>query len=193
MKAEVLDSNHYDQQLSDAELVLALSRGDEQALASLYDRYGATLFGLLFRILKSRVEAEDILQEVFLYLWQHAKDFDEKRGRVFTWLVTISHSRAIDRLRAINSRDRTVIRAAEEPNKDFSDPSDDAIRLEQKARILGALERVPEGERQVLLLAYFDGLSQTEIAARTGAPLGTVKTRTRAGLRKLQTYLLENT
>lgn len=88
----------------DAELVHAVARGDERALASLYDHYSPILFGLLLRILKDRPEAEDVLQEVFLQIWQRASSFDAERGRPFTWLVTLARSRAIDRLRSVRSR-----------------------------------------------------------------------------------------
>src|ERR1043166_2110311 len=95
---------------SDAEeaaLVRAVARGDERAFAALYDRYSSILFGLLLRILHSRAEAEDVLQEVFLQVWQQAHSFDAARGRAFTWLVTLARSRAIDRLRALDSRQRS--------------------------------------------------------------------------------------
>src|SRR3977135_2042134 len=95
-------------EVSDVELLHAVARGDEAALARLYDGYRVILFGLLVRILSSREEAEDILQDVFIQVWQRAKDFDEKRGRPFTWLVTLARSRAIDRLRQLGARDRVA-------------------------------------------------------------------------------------
>lgn len=173
------------------ELVRAIAQGDEQAFASLYRRYNSTLFGFLIRILNNPPEAEDVLQEVFVYVWQHAADFDETRGRVFTWLATIARSRAVDRQRAAGSRDRTEARAFyERPKpKDVSNAMEDAVRTEQREIILDALDSIPEAQRHALLLAYFEGLSQSEIAERTGKPLGTVKTRTRDGLRKLRDLL----
>ncbi len=177
-------------QISDAELVRAIARGDEQAFASLYRRYSSTLFGFLIRILNSPPEAEDVLQEVFVHVWQRAADFDETRGRVFTWLATIARSRAVDRQRATGARDRTEGKAAhEERPEDVSDAAEDAVRTELRKILLNALGEIPEGQREALLLAYFEGLSQSEIAERTGKPLGTVKTRTRDGLRKLRDLL----
>ena len=173
----------------DAQLVRATARGDERAYASLYDRYSPILFGLLLRILHSRAEAEDVLQEVFLQVWQQARSFDQSRGRAFTWLVTLARSRAIDRLRAVESRDRAARRSAEEGAPEgatFEEPADSAAeRSEQAAVVRAALAELPEEQRRTLLLAYLEGMSQSEIAARTGQPLGTVKTRTRAGLKKL--------
>ena len=98
----------------DAELLRAVARGDESAFARVYDRYSPILLGLLLRILRSRAEAEDVLQEVFLQVWQQARSFDESRGRAFTWLVTLARSRAIDRLRAVDSRQRAAQRSAED-------------------------------------------------------------------------------
>ncbi|HEV2862105.1 MAG TPA: sigma-70 family RNA polymerase sigma factor [Pyrinomonadaceae bacterium] len=173
----------------DAELVRATARGDERAYASLYDRYSPILFGLLLRILHSRAEAEDVLQEVFLQVWQQARSFDQSRGRAFTWLVTLARSRAIDRLRSVESRERAARRSAEEgvTERAATEEAADAAaeRSEQAEVVRAALAELPEEQRKTLLLAYLDGMSQSEIAARTGQPLGTVKTRTRAGLKKL--------
>ena len=178
-----------EQDLSDAKLVRAVARGDEAALAGLYDRYGAILLGLMLRILHSRPEAEDVLQEVFLQVWRRAADFDERRGRAFTWLVTLARSRAIDRLRALDSRSRTATAAQREPSEEVSDASADAFRSEQREIVRAALAQLPEEQRRALVLAYEEGLTQTEIAERLKQPLGTVKTRTRAGLMKLRELL----
>jgi len=176
-------------QISDEELIRAIAGGDEQAFASLYHRYSSILFGFLLRILNSNAEAEDVLQEVFVHVWQHAPDFDENRGRVSSWLIRIAHSRAIDRLRALRSRDRTAARATLESSGEVSDAEDDAIRLEQGELVRRALDEISAEQRDALMLAYFEGLSQTEIAARIQKPLGTVKTRTRDGLKKLRELL----
>ncbi len=176
-------------QISDEELIRAIAGGDEPAFASLYRRYSSILFGYLLRILHSNAEAEDVLQEVFVHVWQHATDFDETRGRVFSWLIRIAHSRAIDRLRALRARDRTATRATLESSGVVSDEEDDAIRLEQGELVRRALDEISAEQRDALMLAYFEGLSQTEIAARIQKPLGTVKTRTRDGLKKLRELL----
>jgi RNA polymerase sigma-70 factor (ECF subfamily) len=175
----------------DAELLRATARGDEVAFASLYDKFSPILFGLLLRILHSRAEAEDVLQEVFLQVWQQARAFDSSRGRAFTWMVTLARSRAIDRFRAVDSRDRAARRSVDDapPTAMQGDASDDAVLAERAEVVRGALAQLPEEQRQVLLLAYLDGMSQSEIAESKNQPLGTVKTRTRAGLKKLSEML----
>jgi len=176
-------------QTADIELLKAVSRGDEQALAQLYDNYRVILFGLLVRILNSREEAEDVLQEVFLQVWRRAKDFDETRGKPFTWLVTLARSRAIDRLRSLGARDRVAQASVREASEEVSDAAFDTFRSEQRALVTSALSQLPEEQKRPLVLAYFDGLTQSEIAANLGAPLGTVKTRMRAGMMKLREVL----
>jgi RNA polymerase sigma-70 factor (ECF subfamily) len=181
---------------SDAEeaaLIRGVAGGDERAFASLYDKYSSILFGLLLRILHSRAEAEDVLQEVFLQVWQQAHSFDAARGRAFTWLVTLARSRAIDRLRALDSRERAALRSAVDAppqGERVSEGADDATLRSERAEVVrGALAELSEEQRQVLLLAYLEGMSQSEIAAAKGQPLGTVKTRTRAGLKRLSELL----
>jgi RNA polymerase sigma-70 factor (ECF subfamily) len=166
-----------------------MARGDEQALASLYDRYRLILFGLMLRILHSRAEAEDVLQEVFLQAWKKASNYDEARGRPFTWLVTLARSRAIDRLRSLDSRERVAQDAAREVVEEVSDAATDAIRAEQSEVVRRALGELPSEQRRALELAYFEGLTQSEIAERLNSPLGTVKTRMRSGMMKLRETL----
>jgi RNA polymerase sigma-70 factor (ECF subfamily) len=176
-------------QLSEVELLHAIARGDEGALARLYDRYRVILFGLLVRILNNREEAEDILQEVFLQVWRRAADFDEKRGRPFTWLLTLARSRAIDRLRLLTARQRLATSAAQDQPEAVSDALSDTIKSGQKEIVRRALAELPEEQRHTLMLAYFEGLTQSEIAARLKAPLGTIKTRMRTGMIKLRAIL----
>ena len=175
----------------DLKLLSAIAARDEQALARLYDRYRVILFGLILRILHSREEAEDVLQEVFWQVWRRASDFNSERGRPFTWLVTLARSRAIDRLRSLNSRERAGAEAEREAlaNDKASDAVEDAIRSERREIVKRALSELSEDQRSVLLLAYFEGLTQTEIAARLNAPLGTVKTRMRSGTIRLREIL----
>jgi len=176
-------------QYSDSDLLHALARDDEAALAAIYDRYRLILFGLILRILHDRAEAEDVLQEVFLQVWRRAGDFDEARGRAFTWLVTIARSRALDRLRSAGSRARLTEAAAQTPRDDVSDAAMDALKSETSTIVRQALAELPDEQRRTLFLAYFEGLTQVEIAARLGDPLGTVKTRMRSGLIKLRELL----
>src|SRR5207247_3106124 len=176
-------------QIPDSDLLNAVARHDEAALAAVYDRYKIILFSLIFRILHDRQEAEDVLQEVFIQVWRRAGDFNEARGRAFTWLVTLARSRALDRLRASASRGRVASEAAQMPRDEVGDAAEDALRSEQGKVVRQALTELPSEQRQTLLLAYFEGLTQTEIAARLGDPLGTVKTRMRAGMIKLREVL----
>jgi len=126
---------------------------------------------------------------VFLQVWRRAADFDETRGRPFTWLVTLARSRGIDRLRTLASRERVAQAGAKEAGDDFSDAASDAIRSEQRGVVNKALAQLPEEQQRPLMLAYFDGLTQSEIAKQLGAPLGTVKTRMRTGMIKLRELL----
>jgi len=177
----------------DSELLRAVARGDEAAFARVYDRYAPILLGLMLRILRSRPEAEDVLQEVFLQVWQQARSFDPARGRAFTWLATLARSRAIDRLRAVDSRERAAQRSVEDGQPPAAESQlwadEEAIRAERAEAVRAALAELPEEQRQVLVLAYLDGMSQSEIAAAKNQPLGTVKTRTRTGLKRLSDTL----
>lgn len=173
----------------DLQVLRAIQQGEEAALADLYDRYRAILFGLILRILHSQPEAEDVLQDVFVQVWQRASNFDESRGKPFTWLVTLARSRAIDRLRALESRGRTATEAVRAVEEDVSDAVGDTFRSEQSKIVRDALARLSEEQRKVLVLAYFEGLTQSEIAERTDEPLGTVKTRMRSGTIKLRELL----
>jgi RNA polymerase sigma-70 factor (ECF subfamily) len=174
---------------TDVALLTAIAARDEAALAQLYDRYRAILFGLLMRILNSREEAEDVLQEVFLQVWRKASDFDESRGRPFTWLVTVARSRGIDRLRTLAARERVAEAGARESSEEISDAATDAFKSEQRGLVSDALAKLPDEQKRPIMLAYFEGLTQSEIATSLGAPLGTVKTRMRTGMIRLRELL----
>jgi RNA polymerase sigma-70 factor (ECF subfamily) len=179
-----------EQSSDDADLILRISNNDEAALALFYDRYRTILFGLLIRILNNRAEAEDVLQEVFVQVWQQAKHFDGERGRVFTWLLTIARCRAIDRLRFLKTRTVAAERAnANTPLYIDSKIEQNLILRRRQKLVRTALSRLPENQRSLLLMAYFDGYSQTEIASRVNVPLGTVKSRMRIGMTKLRETL----
>jgi RNA polymerase sigma-70 factor (ECF subfamily) len=176
-------------QENDVALLSAIAARDEVALAQLYDRYRAILFGLVMRILNNREEAEDVLQEVFLQVWRKAEDFDENRGRPFTWLVTLARSRGIDRLRTLAARERVAEAGAREPSEEISDAATDAFKSEQRGLVSDALAKLPDEQKRPIMLAYFEGLTQSEIATNLGAPLGTVKTRMRTGMIRLRELL----
>ena len=180
------------EQTTDVELLHAAANSDEQALALLYDRYRVILFGLLVRILKSHAEAEDVLQEVFVQVWKKAGDFDQERGRPFTWLVTLTRSRAIDRLRVLGASARARSAVAQNTPEQMVEAASNAFLSEQRALVRNALAQLPSDQRQTLMLAYFEGLTQSEIAAQTATPLGTVKTRMRSGMIKLRKLLADS-
>ena len=177
------------QDVHDIELLKAIAAKDDAALAMLYDRYRLILFGLLMRILNNREEAEDVLQEIFLQVWRKAADFDQNRGRPFTWLITLARSRGIDRLRTLSARERLAEAGGREVSEEISDAANDAFKSEQRGLVSDALAQLPDEQKRPIMLAYFDGLTQSEIATRLGAPLGTVKTRMRTGLMKLRELL----
>ncbi len=182
------------EQTSDVECLRAIARGDEQSLSELYDRYTRILFSLAQRILNDREEAEDVLQEVFFQVWKKASSFDEQRGRPFTWLAVMTRSRALDRLRSRSSRQRAIDAGNEiaERGGDVVDALGALRQGEDREIVRAALAELPEPQRQTLLLAYFEGLSQTEIAQTTGTPLGTVKTRMRSAMIRLRELLSVN-
>jgi RNA polymerase sigma-70 factor (ECF subfamily) len=173
---------------SDRALVARIEARDPDALALLYDRHGARLMGLAHRILGDNGEAEEVVQEVFLFAWRSAASFDASRGSVLAWLLVATRSRSIDRLRARRPAGRTTPRGLDEVSE-AAGPEDveAAVRGRQwEARCREAVRELPDEQRRALELAYFEGLTHQEIAERTATPLGTVKTRVRLGLMKLR-------
>jgi RNA polymerase sigma-70 factor (ECF subfamily) len=167
----------------DANLVAAMALGDRGAMASLYDRHASVLLGLAIRIVRDRREAEDLLHDVFLEAWRSAKDFDPKRGRARTWLAIRMRSRALD-----HQKSARVSRNAGDAGLDLL-VDDGATQSPDHARVRAALSELAVEQRRVLELAYFEGLSCTEIAARVSIPVGTVKSRIAAGLDRLRNGL----
>jgi len=163
---------------TDAMLVGAIRAGDEQAMERIYDRYSAIVYSVALRVLGDTAAAEDILQEVFMQLWRSPDVFDASRGSLPGWLAVIARNRAIDSLRKRRPEtDLTEVVVSVEP--DLAGKADWSRALE-KIRV--ALGGMPAPQRSVLEMAFFDGLTHTEIAEKTGEPLGTIKTRIRAGL-----------
>lgn len=159
-----------------------------EALGALYDRYAATLLGLGKRILGSSADSEEVLQEVFLHVWNHAERYDAGRSSVSTWLILITRSRAIDRLRTRKVVERTHETSVQEnPPEDASPEGVENVFIrERRERVQGEMEKLPPEQKQVLEMAFYEGLSQSEIATKADLPLGTVKTRTLLAMKKLR-------
>ncbi len=171
--------------VEDVELVLSVARNDTEALRALYDRYGRVVYGMAYRVLGDRQLAEDCVQEVFVSLWRGAGRFDPARARLTTWLFTITRNTAIDMLRRRSARRAESLpedwQAGEEP-----DTADLVVAADRSERVAAALGELPSPQLEALSLAYFEGLSQSEIAERLGVPLGTVKGRIRLGLDRMR-------
>jgi RNA polymerase sigma-70 factor, ECF subfamily len=167
---------------NDLSLISAVRSGDERAMAVLYDRYSGIIYGVALRVLSDAGAAEDVLQEVFMQLWRNPGVFDSSRGNLGAWLAVISRNRAIDSLRKRHPEtDVEDVIVSVEP-----DMSGDAERSSAMEKVRSALGAMPAAQRSALEMAYFEGLSHSEIATKTGEPLGTVKTRIRAGLLALR-------
>jgi RNA polymerase sigma-70 factor (ECF subfamily) len=180
----VLDPSKAD----DRDLLLQIALGDSEALASLYDRFAPRLLGLLVRLIGSRADAEDLLQDTFLQVWRKAADYDPGRSSPLTWLLLIARSRALDYLR--RHRMAAVSRVIDTPV--YHDSFGDLERDESVTRLHELLNELPESQRAALALSFFGGLSHTEIAERNGVSLGTAKTRIRLGLQRLRDLLDES-
>lgn len=178
--------------ISDEQLIESVAQGDRRAFETLYDRYASVVFGLTLKMLGDREVAEEAVQEIFWRVWQRAKSFD--RSRTFApWLFGIAHNYCIDELRRRRARPQSVYEDDDHPIlssiADDADVSESALQSEQRRIVVNALRELPAEQRQALELAYFGGLTQQEIAARLGNPLGTIKTRMRLGLQKLRGIL----
>jgi len=170
----------------DRALVARLAVGDERALGELYDRHGTMAYSLALAIVRERADAEEVVADAFGQVWRNAASYDPGRGSVAGWLATITRSRALDLVRARGRRVRAMERAAQADNDGLAPPDRRIERGEARRLVARSLGELPEPQRRVIELAYFGGLSQTEIAAELHEPLGTVKTRIRAGLEKLR-------
>ena len=168
-----------------------MAGGDASALGDLYDRHGRAVYSLACRILGDRTEAEDITQDVFSQAWSQAAQYDVQRATVAGWLLMMSRTRSIDRLRARRSRPQTLAGDLPEPADPAAGAEAGAIGAQAAARVREALGALPETQRAAIELAYYRGLSHTEIATRLGQPLGTIKTRIRTALLSLRSALAD--
>ena len=170
---------------SESELLEGLQQHDEQAYSFLYDHYSKALFGIIFQIIPQQEIAEDVLQEVFVKIWQHIKSYDVSKGRLYTWMLNIARNQAIDRTRSkdFNNRGKTT-----ELSENVYEESGAEIKLDDVG-LRKTLENLPEENRKLIELAYFQGYTQEEIANMLNIPLGTVKTRIRATIMQLRKIL----
>jgi RNA polymerase sigma factor (sigma-70 family) len=175
--------------LSDEALVALVARGDEPALAELYDRFGRVAYGLAFKILRDRALAEDAVQEAFLAVWRSAGRFIAERAKASTWILTLVHRRAVDLVRRQQLRRAEPLEAVSQVSGQTTEEQA-WLRLRQE-RVREAVRRLPDQQREALELAYFGGFTQSELADRLGEPLGTIKSRMFTGLARLRELLVE--
>jgi RNA polymerase sigma-70 factor, ECF subfamily len=177
---------------NDADLARRLKSREPRAMEDLYDRYGRLAYSLIHRIVRNSAAAEDLVQETFLRVWSRAHSFDSERGALGPWVLTVARNRAIDYLRSIDGR----ISAASLELDHMDHPSlfasfdDSALSIDRARRLKSAFEKLNENQRKVIELAYFEGLSQSEMADRMKQPLGTVKTWVRSALKALRDELV---
>ena len=172
---------------SDAPLIERLQRHDPQALAELYDRYGRLVYSLILRVVRDTGVAEDLVQETFMRVWNRAQGLDAQKGSIGPWLLAVARNRAIDYLRSAGGRERNSLEFEETDHPAlYVDMERDILSSDKARRVKTAVEKLSPRQREVIELAYFEGLSQTEMAERMGQPLGTVKTWVRAALKNLR-------
>jgi RNA polymerase sigma-70 factor (ECF subfamily) len=180
------------QGLTDLEFLEQIGNRDRDALSTLYESYGRRVFALAVRILSDSVSAEEVMQDVFMSVWRRGATYTMKKGEFTTWLFSTAHNRTIDELRKRRrGRSRTNDDIDDHLNLESGDvsPADATVAQSEYAMIRAAMENLPEEQKNVVELSYFKGLTQTEIATKTGQPLGTVKTRMRLALKKLRKVL----
>jgi RNA polymerase sigma-70 factor (ECF subfamily) len=175
--------------LDDQDLMVAVARGDASAFSALYDRLAPTVLGICLRVLRDRAEAEEVLGDVFLDLWRRADRYDSSRGAVAAYLVTQARTRAIDRLRSKARRQARETEVPEASPAPGPGPLEGTVAKETRRHVLEAMGELSEVQRRALELAYFQGMTHTEVAAALGEPLGTIKTRIRQGMLHLKERL----
>ncbi len=202
-RRKALSAEQMNQAIADQELMRRVVGGDESAFSSFYNRLAPGLFSLIYQILQDQKASEDVLQESFVQMWKKAGTYDAERSSVFTWAVMIARNKAIDRVRARQRRARATEAAVAEAGTLSGDalqaegqparavPATDKLaeQNDDRERIRAALHSIGDAQREVITLAFFSGLTQNEISAKLGAPLGTVKARIRRGLLALRDIL----
>jgi RNA polymerase sigma-70 factor (ECF subfamily) len=176
--------------VTDGDLLVRIGQGDERALATLYDRLSPLAYGLALRIAGDADAADDVVQEAFLRIWRRADRYDPERGTARPWVLRLVRNLAIDRLRSTGARARAErASGAEVPVREGPEgPEELAAQAERGQSIRSALAALPPEQRRAIEIAYFEGLSHSEIAAREQTPLGTVKTRIRDGVLRLRAH-----
>jgi RNA polymerase sigma-70 factor (ECF subfamily) len=179
--------------VDDASLLTRIAQRDQFALSALYDRYARIIYGLAFKSLRSVEESEEVVLDLFAQVWRIADRYDVHKGRADTWLFTLARSRILDRLRKIQRTHASTTLSMEaveiHPPADSVDLFEEVLITERRTQVMAAMKTLPHEQRVVLELAYYQGLSQSQIAAQNGLSLGTVKTRIRLGLSKLKSAL----
>ncbi len=181
---------------SDAELMLGIQAEEPEALSQLYDRYSGILKALILRVIHNEAEADDLLQEVFMEIWNQAKNFSAKKGKPLGWIVTLARRRAIDGLRKkqayLRAEARLQTETEQQPGAWVENVTEKEIRSGDARLLMGkVIKSLPEAQQEAIELAFFQGMTQREIAANTNTPLGTVKTRLELGLKKIYDGLKE--
>jgi RNA polymerase sigma-70 factor, ECF subfamily len=176
--------------LSIDQLLTLVATGDQRAFGELYDAVAARVFGLIRRLVVDHAQSEEVAQEVFLEIWQSASRFDPNKGGAMTWILTMAHRRAVDRIRSAQAgRDRDKRIGIRDLPREYDQVSETVeIRLEHE-RVTGAMSKLSDAQREAVSLAYYGGYTQSEIASMLGIPLGTVKTRLRDGMIRLRDEL----
>ena len=179
---------------SDLDLVERVTRRDKEALSLLYDRYARLVYSLSLRMVEKPGVAEEVAQDVFMALWQRGASYRSDRGPFSAWILSIAHNRCIDELRKRRRQARLLMLDIEEFTNTlathYDQVANEVLAQLDRESILRALENLPRAQKEVIVMAYFQGLTQSEISAKMGAPLGTVKTRMRLGLQKMRELLV---
>ncbi len=180
-------------QQTEVELLQRIAEGDKDALSSLYDRFIRQVYSLSLRMLENQSLAEEVAQDVFMTVWSRGTSYNSDRGSFISWLLSVTHNRCIDELRKRRRRARFATVDIDDVRFDIGGSADEVINAifsrSSRAKIAEALNKLPPPQKQVIVMAYFQGLTQSEISGVLGTPLGTVKTRMRLGLQKMRDLL----